>query len=201
MIQDFALNIKKAFHSLGFHFFDEPVFSQIEKIEHYCLNNITASSIHTHNGVSCKSSHLVYFRSYSRHYVSFHRDVHDDMMTIPVLYCKNDGHYHALLPNSIFVPHSSFSIFFILHVLSMKYFSSATVEKITEMFQISVSTLYRWIDKYNAYLRIFTFLKNRYHMHFFIHLIYDFCNVINDLFELNLHTLFQNDRTLFNQDP
>lgn len=82
---------------MTFIFFDEPVFSQIEKIEHYCLNNITDSSIHTHNGVSCRSSQLVYFRSYSRHYVSFHHDVHDDMMTIPVLYCKNDGHYHALI--------------------------------------------------------------------------------------------------------
>ncbi|MBM6842158.1 helix-turn-helix domain-containing protein [[Clostridium] spiroforme] len=67
------------------------------------------------------------------------------------------------------------------------------------MFQISASTLYRWIKRYNAYLRIFTFLKNRYHSHFFIHLLYDFSHVINDLFDLNLHTLFQYDRKLFNQ--
>ena len=131
------------FNTLDFNFFNEPVFSQIKKIEHHCLNNINVSSLHTHNAVSCQSSQLVYFRSYSRHYISFHDHVHDDMMTIPVLYCKNDEHYHAILPNSMIVPYSSFSIFFILHVLAMKFFFSYTVEKITEMFQISVSTLYR----------------------------------------------------------
>ena len=120
-------------------------------------------------------------------------------MTIPVLYCKNDGHYHSILPNSIIVPHISFSLFFILKVLSAKFFTSLTVKNICDMFQISASTLYRWIKRYNAYLRIFTFLKNRYHSHFFIHLLYDFSHVINDLFDLNLHTLFQYDRKLFNQ--
>lgn len=201
MIQDFALNIKTAFHSQNFSFFNEPVFSQIEKIEHHCLNNMKSSSLHTHNGVSCKSSKLVFSRSYSRHYVSFHHDICDDMLTVPVFYCENDRHYHALLPNMIIVPYSSFSIFFILRVLSMKYFSSVTVEKITELFHISVSTLYRWIKKYNAYLKIFSFLKNKYHMHFFIHLIYDFCDLIHDIFDLVLHTLFQNDYKLFNLTP
>ena len=125
--------------------------------------------------------------------------LHDDMMTIPVLYCKNDGHYHSILPNSIIVPHISFSLFFILKVLSAKFFTSLTVKNICDMFQISTSTLYRWIKRYNAYLRIFTFLKNRYHSHFFIHLLYDFSHIIYDLFDLNLHTLFQYDRKLFNQ--
>lgn len=199
MIQDFALNIKSAFNSQDFSFFNEPLFNQIEKIESYCLNNIESSLVHTHQDISCKSSRLDYFQSYSRHYVSFHGTVHDDMMTIPVLYCKNDGHYHSILPNSIIVPHISFSLFFILKVLSAKFFTSLTVKNICDMFQISTSTLYRWIKRYNAYLRIFTFLKNRYHSHFFIHLLYDFSHVIDDLFDLNLHTLFQYDRKLFNQ--
>ena len=111
MIQDFALNIKSAFNSQDFTFFNEPLFNQIEKIESYCLNNIESSLVHTHQDISCRSSQLDYFQSYSRHYVSFHGTVHDDMMTIPVLYCKNDGHYHSILPNSIIVPHISFSLF------------------------------------------------------------------------------------------
>ncbi|MGN8860257.1 helix-turn-helix domain-containing protein, partial [Catenibacterium mitsuokai] len=115
-------------------------------------------------------------------------------------YCKNDKHYHAVLPNSIIVPYSSFSIFFILKVLALKSYSAFTVEEITERFCISTSTLYRWISKYNVYLRIFNTLKNRYHMHFFVHLIYDFSNVIHDIFDFNLHTLFQYDRTLSNHD-
>ena len=85
-------------------------------------------------------------------------------------------------------------------VLALKSCSAFTVEEITERFCISTSTLYRWISKYNAYLRIFNTLKNRYHMHFFVHLIYDFSNVIHDIFDFNLHTLFQYDRILSNHD-
>lgn len=112
MIQDFSLNIKSAFNSFDFKFFDEPDFDTVERIETYCLNNINASTQHTHNNSTCKSSQLVYFKNYSRHYVSYHDSVQDNMITIPVLYCKNDKHYHAVLPNSIIVPYSSFSIFF-----------------------------------------------------------------------------------------
>lgn len=201
MIQDFSLNIKSAFNSFDFKFLDEPDFDTVERIETYCLNNINVSSCHTHDSSVCKSSNLVYFRSYSRHYVSFRDNVQYNMITIPVLYCKNDRHYHAVLPNSIIVPYSSFSIFFILKVLSLKSCSAFTVEKLVEIFHISTSTLYRWISKYNAYLRVFNTFKNRYHMHFFIHLIYDFSNVVHDIFDFNLHTLFQYDRTLFNHDP
>ena len=199
MIQDFSINIKSAFNSMDFKFYNEPSFKQFEYIEHYCLNNINVASIHTHNGNTCKSNQLVYFQNYSRHLISFRGTVCDYTISIPVMYCENDHHFHAVLPNSVFVPHSSFSLFYILRVLSMKFFSSFTVEKITEIFQISISTLYRWISKYKIYLRIFTFLKNKYHMHFFIHIIYDFHNLINDIFDINLHTLFQYDRNLFNQ--
>lgn len=159
MIQDFSLNIKSAFNSFDFKFFDEPDFDTVERIETYCLNNINASTQHTHNNSTCKSSQLVYFKNYSRHYVSYHDSVQDNMITIPVLYCKNDKHYHAVLPNSIIVPYSSFSIFFILKVLALKSCSAFTIEEITERFCISTSTLYRWISKYNVYLRIFNTLK------------------------------------------
>ena len=154
MIQDFSLNIKSAFNSFDFKFFDEPDFDTVERIETYCLNNINASTQHTHNNSTCKSSQLVYFKNYSRHYVSYHGSVQDNMITVPVLYCKNDKHYHAILPNSIIVPYSSFSIFFILKVLALKSCSAFTVEEITERFCISTSTLYRWISKYNVYLDI-----------------------------------------------
>ena len=116
MIQDFSLNIKSAFNyliSFDFKFFDEPDFDTVERIETYCLNNINAST--------CKSSQLVYFKNYSRHYVSYHDSVQDNMITIPVLYCKNDKHYHAVLPNSIIVPYSSFSIFMIPNSMNLLY--------------------------------------------------------------------------------
>ena len=111
MIQDFSLIIKHAFTSQNYSFFNQPVSDQIEKIESYCLNYVNLSSVHTHNDLSCKSSNLVYFKSYSRHYIYFRNTVHDDMITIPVLYCKNDGHFHAVLPNSVFIPQISSAAF------------------------------------------------------------------------------------------
>lgn len=108
------------------------------------------------------------------------------------LSCRSSKLYYC----SLFI----FFYFFILKVLALKSCSAFTVEEITERFCISTSTLYRWISKYNVYLRIFNTLKNRYHMHFFVHLIYDFSNVIHDIFDFNLHTLFQYDRTLSNHD-
>ena len=81
MIQDFSLIIKHAFTSQNYSFFNQPVSDQIEKIESYCLNYVNLSSVHTHNDLSCKSSNLVYFKSYSRHYIYFRNTVHDDMIT------------------------------------------------------------------------------------------------------------------------
>lgn len=200
MIQDFILNIKSAFDSQNIKFYNEPDFQQIQYIETYCLNHLELSSFHTHNNddVICKSSNVKYYQSYHRHYVSFHNgQIDDQMLEVPVMYCHNDGHFHSILPASFIIPHSSYSIFFVLQVLSLKMFSSLTVEKIVNIFQIAFSTIYRWIKKYSYYLRIFSLLKNRYHMHFFIHLIYDYESVISDIFDMSLHTLFQSDRKLF----
>lgn len=196
MIQDFTLNIKSIFNSKDIKFYCEPVFDQIQSLENYCLNHLSSSSLHTHYGDICQSPNLSYYQSYERHYVSFHGTIDDQMLKVPVLYCQNDKHYHSILPSSFIIPHSSFSLCFVLQTLSLKIFSSLTVEKIVERFQISISTLYRWLDKYSHYLRIFVFLRNKYHMHFFLHLIYDYDEVISDIFDITLHTLFQNDRTL-----
>lgn len=198
MIQDFILNIKSAFDSQNIKFYNEPDFQQIQDIEAYCLNHLELSSLHTHNDIVCKSSNIKYYQCYQRHYVSFHNGrVNDQLLEVPVMYCYNDGHFHSILPAPFIIPHSSYSVCFILLVLSLKMSSSLTVEKIVNMFHISVSTLYQWVKKYSYYLRIFSFLKNRYHMHFFIHLIYDYENVISDIFDMSLHTLFQSDRKLF----
>lgn len=198
MIQDFILNIKSAFDSQNIKFYNEPDFQQIQDIETYCLNHLELSSLHTHNDMKCKSSNVKYYQSYQRHYVSFHNGrVDDQLLEVPVMYCYNDGHFHSVLPALFIIPHSSYSVCFILLVLSLKMSSSLTVERIVNMFHISVSTLYQWVKKYSYYLRIFSFLKNRYHMHFFIHLIYDYESVISDIFDICLHTLFQSDRKLF----
>jgi hypothetical protein len=64
------------------------------------------------------------------------------------------------------------------------------VEKISEKYCISISTIYRWIDRYSYYLNYYNQLRNRYHMNLSINLLY--------LYEEQLHDIFQYDRKLFN---
>lgn len=199
MIQNFSLNIKSIFNSQQIRFYNDPVFSQIQHLETYCLNHLELSSVHTHNDSPCKSSNVKYYRSYQRHYVSFHGVIDDQILNVPVVYCENDKHYHSILLSYFIVPHSSYSICFILYVLSCKKYTSLTVEMMTDKFGISISTLYRWINKYNSYLRIFMTLKDKYHMNFFIHMLYNYTDIIDEMFDINLHTLFQSDRKQFHQ--
>ena len=58
--------------------------------------------------------------------------------------CKSCGHTHSILPDG-FIPYDPYSLPFILHIL-MRYFShEMTIQLICARFQISISTLYRWI--------------------------------------------------------
>ncbi len=199
MIQNFSLDIKSIFNSQQIKFYDEPLFSQIQVLETYCLNHLELSHVHTHNDSPCKSSNMKYYHSYKRHYISFHGVIDDQLLNVPVFYCENDEHYHSILPSYFIVPHSSYSVCFILNVLACKEYTSMTVEMITDKFMISISTLYRWINKYNVYLRLFMTLRDKYHMNFFIHMLYDYTDIIDEIFDINLHTLFQFDRKQFHQ--
>lgn len=118
-------------------------------------------SVYTHNDIFCKFLNLKYYQSYKRHYVSFHGVIDDQMLKIPVVYCENDEHYHSTLPSYFIVPYYSRSLCFILYVLACKIYASMIVEMIVDKFEISISTLYRWIDKYNVCLRIFMTLKDK----------------------------------------
>lgn len=57
--------------------------------------------------------------------------------------CSSCGHTHALLPSTL-VPHSSYSLRFILTVLRTYFLKTDTVAGICETAGIAVSTLYRW---------------------------------------------------------
>lgn len=114
MVQNFILDIEKIFNSQEINFYNEPVFYQIRYMEEYCLNNLHLSSFHTHNGEICCSPNLTYHISYERHYVSFHEEVEDNYINIPVFCCKSDEHYHSVLPSSFIISYCSHSIFFVL---------------------------------------------------------------------------------------
>ena len=57
---------------------------------------------------------------------------------------------HAILPDFI-IPYSSYSLFFILRVLSEYFLKSHTVEKLCERFGIDTSQLYTWLNLFKAH--------------------------------------------------
>ena len=74
-------------------------------------------------------------------------------VTIPRFICPSCGSTHAYLPSCI-IPHSSYSLFFVLAVLRMYYLKHLTVERLCEKFMISISTLYHWIKLFRLHKRL-----------------------------------------------
>ena len=62
------------------------------------------------------------------------------------------GQTHAILPDPI-IPYSSYSLFFILHVLAAYFTHSRTISAICDRFCISPMQLYRWKSLYQEHRR------------------------------------------------
>ena len=69
---------------------------------------------------------------------------------IPRLICTSCGGTHAYLPSCI-IPHSSYSLFFVLTVLCLYFSKRFTVERLCEKYLISISTLYHWIKLFRLH--------------------------------------------------
>lgn len=66
------------------------------------------------------------------------------ILSVPRYICDSCGHTHALLPSCI-VPYRSYSLRFLIIVLRAYFIRSCSVEQICRRYEITVSTLYRWI--------------------------------------------------------
>jgi hypothetical protein len=85
-----------------------------------------------------------YHDSYERYLISFEMGAtvtYD--IDITRIICSSCKHTHAILPE-ILIPHSSYSLIFILSVLRDYYLSRMTVQSLCDKYQISLSTLYAW---------------------------------------------------------
>jgi len=93
----------------------------------------------------CGAKHpaWTYHDSYPRYLVSFENGApFTYTIDITRLLCSSCQHTHALLPE-ILIPHSSYSLIFVLSVLK-DYFSRVPVKTLSERYQVSLSTLYAW---------------------------------------------------------
>lgn len=167
---------------------------EFQYLETYLLNSLNDCEYHYYNDEICQSPHLKQTHSYNRNYITFtHNKVTEGQVSVPVLYCDNDQHYHAILPLSLIVPHCQYSLSFILSVIFDKLYSILTVDEIADKYNISKSTIYRWIERYSSYLHYYYQLRHKYHRSLFITLTYLSEELIDDIFEVSGKTLFQYD--------
>jgi hypothetical protein len=92
----------------------------------------------------CRTKHPGWKRhaTYERYIISFENGASITYQVIIIRYrCSSCNHTHALLPEFL-VPYRSYSILFILSVLKDYFSKSLTLEKISEKYGVSVSTVY-----------------------------------------------------------
>lgn len=113
----------------------------------------------------CRTKHPDWKKhaTYERYIIYFENGKSINYLVIIIRYrCDSCGHTHALLPEFL-VPYRSYSIFFILSVLKEYFAKSLTIEKISEKYGVSASTIYTWKA---------LFLKNK---KIWLGLLEDFC--------------------------
>lgn len=202
MIQNFFINIKSILKSNYLNILDPLSPDEFETLETYCTNSLNTASEHIHyfhdGSLRCQSPNLSFYKNYSRTYITYSNNrVIDTEVTVPVFYCESCEHFHAVLPNFLVIPNCQFSLSFILMVLYDKFHSTLTVDEIINKYQISVSTLYRWMERYKQYMIIYMHLRNQYTYSMLISLMYIADEIIDEIFETTGFTLFQYDRRLF----
>lgn len=202
MLQSFSILIKHIFNSHIINFKNPLSADEFQLLETHLLNHLDKSSFHSHNQSICKSPNLKYIFSYERYYITFQNNtVNESTVHIPVVYCQNCQHYHAILPYLFISPYCQYSIPFILCVLSDKLYSQLTVEEVSEKYSVSISTIYRWISRYSHYLAYYHHIRNKYYMSFFVSLLYLYEDVLVDIFDICSYAFFQYSRKLFYTAP
>ena len=84
------------------------------------------------------------YANYDRFLTDLVDDRFEDIcLSITRLLCAGCGHTHSVLPDPV-IPYCRHSLCFILRVLAVHAFHIQSVEKICDVFQISVKTFYRW---------------------------------------------------------
>lgn len=91
-------------------------------------------------------SNCTFFSSYSRNMITFENGSNTcHNIVITRVLCNSCGRTHAILPANL-IPFGSYSLSFVLTVLRAYFLGTQTVTYLCNYFQVSVSTLYGWIN-------------------------------------------------------
>lgn len=224
MLQKFYTFIKSNLNNYEINFLNPFTVDELQLIEENIRNKVINSNTENNNSNTCNGDNdeknnnkvyiikkndleankcllkdLEYLLSYDRLYIYYdHRNnrIIAEEVAVPVFEYVNDEckQYHAALPDIIFVPFSQYSIFFIISVLCEKDFSSLTVKEITQKYQISPSTLYRWIKRFSAYKNAYINIRNHLSNNIFILMLYFHEDIIDKIYDKYSRTLFQYDK-------
>jgi hypothetical protein len=85
-----------------------------------------------------------YHDSYERYLISYENGITvEHTIEITRIICSSCNRTHAIIPEML-IPHGSYGLIFVLKVLK-DYFAKMKIKEICMKYQISVSTLYKWI--------------------------------------------------------
>jgi hypothetical protein len=103
---------------------------------------------------SCKSKgSFLLHDSYERDLITYDGGVRAHEITIPRYKCGSCGKPHSVIPDML-IPYGSYSLCFVLTVLKAYFFRNCpgnTVEGICDKYQIAVSTLYAWKERFSSH--------------------------------------------------
>ena len=89
-----------------------------------------------------------YHDKYNHHLVDYYgNQIQGGSVEIRMASCSSCDNTYSVLPD-LFVPHKSYSILYIMLVLRAYFLRTESVEAICGRYGISVSTLYRWKNRY-----------------------------------------------------
>lgn len=103
---------------------------------------------------SCGSSFPAYrqMQPYSRFMISADNGKRvERQISVQRLRCSLCGHSHAILPECL-IPYGSYTVGFILAVLEAYLSRKSRVDTLCDQWQISISTLYSWIHRFQNQL-------------------------------------------------
>jgi hypothetical protein len=100
----------------------------------------------------CGAARLAPHSRYERHLVSFEGGrPRAERIVVLRFVCKSCGKTHALLPDAL-IPRSSFGLRFVVSVLIAYFKRDVPVAKLCCDFDIAVSTLYAWKERFRSQL-------------------------------------------------
>lgn len=182
----------------NFHSYVQLGIDQLNKYITFHVKNIHLSHFHSHNCDTCRSPQLKLVGSYERHLVCHvNGELISDLVDIPVYYCKNCKHYHALLPSLLVIPYYQYSLSFILNVLHERLYRRRLVLEILEKYEIAKSTFYEWMKKFELYYHVWITFFKRPTTNFFDGIRFNIIEELCSFPEFLGSTLMQTNRALW----